>query len=233
MAVAHLRVGHPPAQQRAPAGQVPSDQLLDAGRHGRIQHLADKGLHLGKVLLPMRQDGFRAACLADRLGPLTAGVKRSQQVSDAAQLGVHVGPAAHQARQAPVIGQAAHDDQVVAGFPAHRHVGDAQVHVGSEPSVELDLPMTGLFPGHAGREVQEAHADRLLHLVDTIADEEQRRNVRLDQPALPGHHLSFTPSRSRTPEAKVHRPEPVTARRDQSPRPIRPTTLSSVPAESS
>jgi hypothetical protein len=43
-------------------------------------------------------------------------------------------------------------------------VGDSQVDVGSEPAIELDLPVAGLLPTLPVGEVEESQRDGLLEL---------------------------------------------------------------------
>jgi hypothetical protein len=63
------------------------------------------------------------------------------------------------------MGHAAHDHQMVAYLTVRTvDLGHAQVHVGRELPVGLDLAGAGRRAGLQGAEVQEAEIDRLLQL---------------------------------------------------------------------
>ena len=51
-------------------------------------------------------------------------------------------------------------------------LGHAQVHIRREPAVELDLAGARRCTGLKGAEVEEAKADRLLHLAGAVTGEE-------------------------------------------------------------
>jgi hypothetical protein len=58
-------------------------------------------------------------------------------------------------------------------------IGDPEVHVGCEPTVELDLSVADRLTVGAAAEVEEAEIHRLLHLVRAVAQEEHDCRVRL------------------------------------------------------
>ena len=58
-------------------------------------------------------------------------------------------------------------------------VGDAEVDVGREPPVQLDLAVADPLTRRAGAEVQEREVDRLLQLVGAVAEEHHPRRVGL------------------------------------------------------
>jgi hypothetical protein len=87
---------------------------------------------------------------------------------------------ADQRGQPPRRGHPAHHHPVIADLPVRAaDLGHAQVHVGREPAVELDLAGARRRAGLRCAEVEEAKADRLLHLVSAVPGEEHRSSVGL------------------------------------------------------
>ena len=75
-----------------------------------------------------------------------------------------------------VLGHASHGHQVIADRTIRiPQLGHAEVHVGRETTVEVDLAPTRERPGLDGREVEEPEIHGLLHLVHALTEEEQRR----------------------------------------------------------
>ena len=79
----------------------------------------------------------------------------------------------HERRETPVSRHAAHHDEVLTGLAGRvQHVGDAEVHIGGQTAVQLDLALADSQPLLPGREVEETQIDVLLQLVGAIAHEE-------------------------------------------------------------
>ena len=86
----------------------------------------------------------------------------------------------HEGREPALVRHSAHHDQVIEGSPVDvAHLGHTEVHVGCQAPVQRHLPVTHLLARFDGREVEEVERDRLLQLVDTIPEEEDRRDVGL------------------------------------------------------
>ena len=92
-------------------------------------------------------------------------------------------------RHHPLLGQTAHPDRVLHGLAiaVDTHVAvaaddrnDAEVGVRAETPVEPHLLLTEVTAQRQRAEIEEAHVQRLLHLVDEVAGEEEERNMRLD-----------------------------------------------------
>ena len=89
-------------------------------------------------------------------------------------------PCSHECGQPPLLGEGAHDDHVVEWHAVHDDVGHAQVDVGSQAAIELDLPPAVRFTGYPVGEVNEVVAHGLAQLVDPVAHEDEDRDVGLD-----------------------------------------------------
>ena len=98
------------------------------------------------------------------------------------QLVADVGAGLHQRREAAVRRHAAHHDHVIDSPAVAVHdVGHAEVDVGGEAPVQLDLASARLLSGFPGAEVEESQVDRLADLVRLVADERDHRAVGLGQ----------------------------------------------------
>lgn len=81
----------------------------------------------------------------------------------------------------PGVGRHAphHDEMLADPAIGVEDLGDAQVRGGADPAVQRHLPLAGDAAILQRGEVAEAEVDRLLHLVDPLADEEHRSGVGL------------------------------------------------------
>lgn len=140
------------------------------------------GAHRLEAVAPQAPDGVASRHRLHRPGRGRCIVKAGQLVGDPFESDMHV-LASFQARSQPAVRRhAPHHDQVLAHLTIGiGHLGDPQVHVGGEASVELHLASTGRGSALLGAEVEEPQIDGLLDLVDPVAEEEQRRGVGLDR----------------------------------------------------
>ena len=86
---------------------------------------------------------------------------------------------AHQMGQGALGRQATHHDEMIEGLTSHRDVGDAQIHIGGQASVEIDLASAVFGPSRQGREVGEVKSERLAQFEHMLPEEQQDRHVRL------------------------------------------------------
>ena len=161
-----------------------------------VDRVADGGPRLLEVLRPVALDDRPGAELGDRGAALGPEVELRDNVGDGAGM-VGRGATLRQHRfEHAVGGQAPHHDRVVDGVGVPGAAGaqretvpvgpdrlDAQVDVGAQAAVALDLggAHTGALVG--GREVEEAEVDGLLDLVDAVAGEDDEADVGLHEQA--------------------------------------------------
>jgi len=78
VAVADPTFGHPLSPQPAPAPDVATGQVPDLGHRSRVQHRADVGPHLAKVVLPVAEDGVGFPDPGDLSRSLGAGMEGAE-----------------------------------------------------------------------------------------------------------------------------------------------------------
>lgn len=87
----------------------------------------------------------------------------------------------HERREATCGRHSAHQDCVVDGVTCSvNDLLDAQVDIGAEAPVEFDLSSAKLFAPFRGALIDECELDVLLALVHQFIDEDERRDVSLD-----------------------------------------------------
>ena len=87
---------------------------------------------------------------------------------------------ADQCRQSSRRGHPFHHDQVVAGRAIRsHHVGDAEVHIGRDPGIGVDLAPAHRLPAFPAGEIKEAQVYRFLEFVRPIPEEKHHRGMRL------------------------------------------------------
>ena len=79
-------------------------------------------------------------------------------------------------------GEGAHHHHMVHRFTIHHEVGHPEVHVGGQPTVELDLAAAVRGASSAIPEIQKVEMNGLVDLVDLVSEEEKNRDVRLRDP---------------------------------------------------
>ena len=164
--VAHPAVCHPLLEEPGPALHV----ARSARRHlvervGR-QDPAAKGLEVGDVARELGRDHPRRSGGCGRRGAGRGSVEPCQQPRQVAEVVVRRRARGDQGRKPAVGGHPPHHDEVVAGCPVDvEDIGDAEVHVGGEATVQRDLPVGCLLASLPGREIQEVEPHRLLELV--------------------------------------------------------------------
>lgn len=150
VAVAHHAVRHSVLEQRQTALQVASRQALCCGRESPAQHRAHVGRHLLKVVLPVAAHSFNSGRRRD-CG--RGGCPFMEARDQARELTHAVGDtyaAADQRRQPLSCRHAPHDHQVVAGAAVGPlNVGNTQVDVRRQPSVQLNFSPAGCLAGLA------------------------------------------------------------------------------------
>ena len=162
-------------------------EALDLGQRlgveDGIDALGERG-HLRQVGRPGRADRVVGGVAVDRRTTGGAGVEGGDAVGHRAHVVRDVGVAlGDEGRQAPLRRHAPHLDHVldvVAVGPDH--VEHPEVDVGAQAPVELHLAHAGLAAGLDGGEVEEREPDRLLDLVDPVAEEDEARDVGLHHP---------------------------------------------------
>jgi hypothetical protein len=99
---------------------------------------------------------------------------------------IQIFPISRQGGQSTFFGKSSHDHHVVDRLSTEFHVGDPQVHVRGEPSVQIYFASTVLVAGRSVPEVEESELNMLSELVHPIIDEEQNGNVCLDNSRTSG-----------------------------------------------
>ena len=161
-----------------------------------VDRVADGGARLLEVLRPVALDDRPGAVLGDRGAALGPEVELRDDVGDGAGVSGRGATLRQHRFEHAVGGQAPHDDRVVDGVGVTRPAGaqcepvavgpdriDAQVDVGAQAAVALDLGGAHAGALVGGREVEEAEVDGLLDLVDAVAGEDDEADVRLHEQA--------------------------------------------------
>ena len=161
-----------------------------------IDRVADGGPRLLEVLRPVPFDDRPGAELGDRGAALGPQVELRDDPGDGADVGSRDATPGQDRFEHAVGGQAPHDDRIVDGVRVAGAAGaqresvpvgpdrlDAQVDVGAEAAVALNLGGAHAGALVGGREVEEAEIDGLLDLVDPVAGEDDEADVRLHEQA--------------------------------------------------
>jgi hypothetical protein len=82
--------------------------------------------------------------------------------------------------QPTAVGHAPHDDHVIDGLPVHSHFSDTEIDIGGQSSIESHLASAIGLAGFRLPKIQKLEVDGLPQLVDSIIEEEQHGDVRLD-----------------------------------------------------
>ena len=190
-------LSYPVPEEGLPSREVAVHELPDLSLDIDVEHGADERLDLGEAGLPTIPDGVPLTGGGDRRRSCGTGVERGHGAGQPHQVVVADGAVARERRQSLALRHPAHDHEVVADVTIGiRDVGDPQVDVRRQPSVELDLAVARLLPQDRSRLVQERVAHRLLELVRAVADEEDDRDMGLVQGGA-GHPVPWTPSAAR------------------------------------
>ena len=81
-------------------------------------------------------------------------------------------------REPAIVRHATHDDEVIADLAiGPGDVGNAEIHVGRDPPVQLYLTVTDPLARFPCREIDEVEAHRLLELVHAVAEQQDERDV--------------------------------------------------------
>lgn len=169
---------HPMLEERPATGEEPRRERRDVVQHVGVKHISAEGLHGRAVRRPSRDFGVDTCDLVDPLRTLRVTMEPGQKVGQAVEVAEHRRPADHQRRQPPVVGHAAHHEEMIQERPVRpRHVGDPQVHVRRQPTVERKLLLTCREPRLARPEIHESQVEGLLHLVGTVAQEEDHSGM--------------------------------------------------------
>ena len=180
--VADPPVCHPLFEEPGPALHVARGACRYFVERVGGQDPAAEGLEFGDVAGELGRDHPRGSGGRGRRGPGRGRVERRQQPRQLAEVVVGRFACGHQGRQAAVGGHPPHHDEVVAGCTVDvEDIGDAEVHVGGEATVERDLPVGRLLASLPGREVEEVELHRLLQLVRAVAGEHHDRGMCLRQ----------------------------------------------------
>ena len=183
VAVDDLVLGDAPGEQhRAPGNEVgcqPGGLGDGIGLEARDDAVGIP-FEFGEVLRPARGDGIHPRLGVHLATPRGRGVEAGQHQGDGAQFRLDLVAAADHGRQPALVGVAAHDeDGLTRPAPGRGEVTDAQVAVGGQSAVQLQLVGAGPLPALEGAEVEEVGDHRLLDLVGPVADEEHHPGVRL------------------------------------------------------
>lgn len=190
-----------PGEQRAAPVEEAEREPPDGIELGAGQRRVPVRLHLVEVAPPPLPQGVAAAFRGDDRRPVGARVEGGEQPGDLPEtVRQGVAPGEHR-REPAVVGHASHDeDRLVAARAGQR--GGAQVHVGREATVQLELAGDRRPPQVRGGEVAEGGAHRFLHLVGALTDQDDHVDVGLPDGGLgPGgrrHRASAGDSASGT-----------------------------------
>ena len=136
------------------------------------QHAADEPFQLGDVLLPQCADGTDLALLVDGATTIGSLVEPRELIGDSLQRRGDRLAVAHPGGQPAGLGVAAHHHDRLGGAAGWvAHVCDAQIRVGGEPAVELDLALARPLAALGSGMVEKVGGDRLLAFVCPVADE--------------------------------------------------------------
>ncbi len=205
MAVDHFAVGDPMVEEGSPAVEIATSEFTHPLLEVDGQHCADVRLDGLERGFPLRPCSFGAAGLCDHRRPRGPRVERRHQPRDLADM-VPDGPSlAYQCREPAIIGHAAHHDEVIADLAiGPGDVGDAEVHVGRDPPVQLYFPVTDPLARFPCREIDEVESHGLLELVHAVAEQHDERDVGLAKLGAGVDHAPTVPARV----AQRHRPRP-------------------------
>ncbi len=146
---------------------------------GCLEETTGELVHRIDAVIPIFSNCIARSARGDRLGGLRLGMKRGNPVRHLADAFADVLAGTHQRGEATTLGHATHDDKMIGGLAVNaENVGDAEVHVRSKSSVQLDLTLTCLQSTLPCRTVDEIHDDGLLEFVDLLSDEEQHGDMR-------------------------------------------------------
>ena len=137
----------------------------------------------------VRANRADATALVDLAAGRFGGVKTRHDRADLLKEPRLGAPRLDETVQHAIVRQPAHDDGDLAHGPlsADTHavdtaeLHDTEIHVVREATIQADLFLAEEATALEGGEVQKAEVQRLLHLVDAVAGEEDPGNVRLDQ----------------------------------------------------
>ena len=161
---------------RHPAGHRVTDLLV---RH-RVEDGADEATGLLEVGVPCSLQRVSRPGFGDRGGSSGGRMKRGKGRRNPRQPDVDVRSLPHQGGQPPLVGQGSHHHHVVDRLALHDDVGHAQVDVGRQAAVELDLtPAVGL-PDGTVREVEEVKMHGLAEAWILVPHEDEDGDVRLE-----------------------------------------------------
>ena len=178
VAVADQATVDPLAKQVAATRDVPEGELADPFEVDGVDVPPGVGAHLVELGAPAGLDDLGRRVPGGVVEGVEPGVHRGDRAGHRPEAVAEV-VGVDQRGQATLGGQAAHDDQVVGDRVVLDQVADAEVHVGRESPVELQLPVACPLASRPLDMVEEGGADRLEQLVGPVPREEDRRHVRL------------------------------------------------------
>ena len=165
-------------QQQCAAVDVPQRQLADALMQPRVHGGAEELLGLGEVVGPPVAQCGRATRGRDLRSTFGAGVEFCDRPGELTQVALDIGAPTNHRGQPQRLRHPAHDDDVFVDLSVGTGQGcDVEVHIGREPSIELEFPPADPSAGCFGAEVEEAEVDGLLELERTVADENHDSTV--------------------------------------------------------
>ncbi len=149
----------------------------------------DVGLGLGEVLIGVEFDRFDLAERVNVGAPTGVFVERHKGLDENVQLVVGQLTAFEDADTEVIVVELLHLDHPVhdlaltvadpQALAVEPHRLNAEIDIGCEPAIELDLPAAVQFAEFHGREVEEPEVDRLLQLVGPVAGQQNRRDMGL------------------------------------------------------
>ena len=184
MTVSHLAMSDAIGEERAASVEVEPAQTARRGRRHPRRGSSRRTVASSRSSTPSWRGRVDGGGRCDHRRCIGARMKGRDVASDVSQTVVDRLTATDERREPALIGHAPHHDQVVARQSVDtEHLGDAEIDVGSEAPVELDLPVTDrarVQPRSRSRESRASPASSACR-----PDHRRRTRSRCASPARP------------------------------------------------